>query len=105
MIGASSYERLCAKSDAHACDAQHRQIVRSVTDGDDLFQRDVFLLDDSLKQLGLFGSIDYLGRYISTDHAVNDIELVGKDVIDAHARLQMPGKESKAAREDGCFIA
>src|SRR6266851_1663449 len=105
VVGALLHERLRPEGNAHAGNAEHGKIVRSVAYGNHLLQRDVLLPDNLLKKLGLLCSIHYLRLHLSTDGAVDDVEFVRKDVVDTEARLQMPGEEGKATGQDRCFVA
>ena len=105
VVGALLHERLRPECNTHAGDSEHGEIVRSVANGNHLLQRDVLLPDNLLKKLGLLCSIHYLRLHLSTDCTVDDVEFVRKDVVDTEARLQMPGEEGKAPRQNRCLVA
>lgn len=94
-----------AEGDAHACDAEHGEVVGSVTYGDDLFEGDVLLGGDLAEELGFAGAIDDVGFDEAGDFAVFDVEVVGVDVVDAEALLEVASEEGESAGEDGGFVA
>ncbi len=95
MIGALANEGLGSKSDAHTGKIEHGEIVRSVAHSNHLFERDLFLRGDLLQQRGLAGSINDRLDNLAGDGSVGEFQLVGVNVVNAEAGLQVTREECK----------
>lgn len=93
LVGGLADEGFGAIGDAHACQVEHGDIVGAVADGNDLFQRDAFVVGDLREDLGLAVSVDDGWNDAAGDDAVDDFKLVRVDVIDVEALLEMAREE------------
>src|ERR1700733_2507832 len=105
MAGCLPYQRLGPESDAHAGDAKHEKIVGAIPYRNYLVERDVFLPGNLSQQLGLACAVDDRRPNLSTYHAIHDVQIIGKDIVDSQAPLQMLSEEIKSAGENRRFVA
>ena len=94
MAGGLPHQWLGAESDAHACDAKHGKIVGAISYRDHLVKRDVFLEDNFPQQLRLACAVYDRRPNLSTYHSIGNVEIIGKDIVDAQTRLQMLSEEN-----------
>ena len=105
LLGRLLDQRLGTEGDAEPGEAEHRQVVGSITHGDGLLQAQSFLLRQLAQQIGLaLGIDDRLDRHAG-DLAVFDLQLVGEYVVDAQLGLQLLGEIAEAAGEDRRLVA
>ena len=71
------------KSDSHACDIEHRQIIRAITHRHDLIQRNILGPGNGLEQFGLLLAINKLACDSACNHAIFDFQVVGKNMINS----------------------
>jgi hypothetical protein len=87
MAGRLPYDGLCPEGDTHAGNSKHGQIVCAVAYRNHLLERDVFLMSNLPQQLGLSRAIHDLCPNLSADLAVDNIQLIGEDVVDSQVLL------------------
>src|SRR5271166_1205612 len=105
VVSALADQRLGPEGNTHSGKVEHGKIVGSVAHRDDLFERDFLLPGDLPQPLGLSGSVDNAARHLAGDHAAGDLQLVGVDVVDAEALLQVTGEKGKSAGQDRGLVA
>ena len=79
---------------------QHRQIVGAVAHRNHLLHAEPLGARDLAEVVRLALTVDDLGAHLAGDHAVDDVELVGVEVIDAQPPLQLTAHEGESAGED-----
>ena len=90
------------EGDAEAGLADHRQVVGTVTDSDGLCKVHLLYLCDELQQFGLSVAVNYFADIAAGQFAVVvNLQLVGIDVVDAVAALQVLAEVGEATAEDG----
>ena len=62
---------------------EHVEVVGAVADGHGVLDRDPGLVGEAAQRLGLAGPVDDLADDPAGEPAVDDLELVGGDVVDA----------------------
>ena len=105
MGGVFLDQRLGAEGDAQAGGAQHGQVVGAVAHGDHLLQVDAFSGGDLPQQLRLALAVDDRLRHLAGDFAVDDLQGVGVDVVDAQQFLQPVTEPGEAAGQNRGAVA
>jgi len=105
LVGGLADQRFGAIGNAHAGEVEHGDIVGAIADGNNLFERDAFGVGDLREEVGLAVSVDDGRNDAAGNDAVDDFKLVGVDVIDAEALLEMAREEGESAGEDSGFVA
>src|SRR5277367_3222394 len=105
MAGRLPYQWLSSESDAHAGDSKHGKIVGAIAYRDYLVERDIFLQSNFSQQLGLACAVYDRRPNLSAHHAIHDVQIISKDVVDPQTLLQMLSEEIEPSREDRRFVA
>src|ERR1700733_14297031 len=105
MAGRLPYQWLGSESDAHAGDSKHGKIVGAIPYRDYLIERDIFLDSNLAQQLGLARAVYDRRPNLPAHHAVHDIQIIRKDIVDPQTLLQMLSEEIEPSGEDRRFVA
>ena len=74
--------RLGVERDAQPGGRQHVDVVGAIADGDGLLHRYAEFLGEVPKRRSLSGTINDLPDDAAGEHPVNDLQLVGRDVVE-----------------------
>ena len=91
--------------DSQTGKAQHRQVVRSVPDGDRLLQTDSFELAQKPQKLRLAPSVNDFADEVAGQFAVHNLKFVGIDVVETETLLEEFPEIGEASGEDGGLVA
>ena len=104
VIGAVCNHRLGPIGDAEAGNAQHRNIVRTITHGDGLRQGQPFAGHQLTQQRRLALTVNHLANHTACELAVPRFEPVGVHHIDAQPSAQSLTNVLKSAGKNRCAI-